>query len=207
MYKKERCCFRKVHSFAVFSDTGIVQLFVLLLYDFNIPMNYKNDTIIIREFAPQELPLFSALFENEKVTRYLPYKTPDEYEEMFDKALSDYKTGPFSRWGVFNAQNNDLAGMCLVRVFLDNPDQLEIGYTLGEEYWGRGLGTEVCKALIEYCLSMHQQKDIVAVTDPENTGSQKVLMKNGFRRVENLVREGRELAYFVWQNSEISSIE
>lgn len=197
--KKKDAASEKFILLRCFPIQVLFNYFVLLLYDFNIPMNYKNDTIIIREFAPQELPLFSALFENEKVTRYLPYKTPDEYEEMFDKALSDYKTGPFSRWGVFSAQNNDLAGMCLVRVFLDNPDQLEIGYTLGEEYWGRGLGTEVCKALIEYCLSLHQQKDIVAVTDPENTGSQKVLMKNGFRRVENLVREGRELAYFVWQ--------
>lgn len=160
-------------------------------------MYYKNDTIIIREFTPQEFTLFMNLFENENVTLYLPYKTPEEYREMFEKALSDYKEGPFSRWGIFNAQNNDFVGICLARPFLDNPDQIEIGYTLGENYWGRGLGTEVCKALVEYCFSLHQQKDIVAVTDLNNIGSQKVLTKSGFRRIENLIREDGELAYFV----------
>ncbi|WP_300690810.1 GNAT family N-acetyltransferase [Chryseobacterium sp.] len=160
-------------------------------------MHYKNDMIIIREFVPQEFALFLELFDNENVTRYLPYKTPDEYKEMFDKALSDYKDGPFSRWGIFDAQTNDFVGMGLARTFLDNPEQIEIGYTLGENYWGKGLGTSVCKALVEYCLSLHHQKDIVAVTDLDNIGSQKVLLKNGFGRTENLVRGDRELAYFI----------
>jgi ribosomal-protein-alanine N-acetyltransferase len=162
-------------------------------------MHYKNDTIIIRKFTPEEFPLFSTLFENENVTRYLPYKTPEEYKEMFDKALTDYKEGPFSRWAIFNTQNNDFVGMCLARIFLDNPDQLEIGYTLGENYWGKGLGTEVCKALVDYCLSLNHQKDIVAVTDLNNIGSQKVLLNNSFKRIENLKREDRELAYFILQ--------
>lgn len=163
-------------------------------------MYYKNDTIIIREFTPQELDLFLDLFKNENVTRYLPYKSPEEFKEMFEKALSDYKEGPFSRWGIFNAQNDDFIGMCLARIFLYQPDQLEIGYTLSENYWGKGLGTEVCKALVEYCLTLHPQKDIVAVTDLDNIGSQKVLTKSGFQRHENLVREDEELAYFVLQN-------
>ncbi|PWW17601.1 MULTISPECIES: GNAT family N-acetyltransferase [unclassified Chryseobacterium] len=162
-------------------------------------MHYKNDRIIIREFTPEEFSLFSTLFENENVTRYLPYKTPEEYKEMFDKALADYEEGPFSRWGIFHPQNNDFVGMCLARTFLDNPDQMEIGYTLDEKYWGKGLGTEVCKALVEHCLSINHQKDIVAVTDLDNIGSQKVLLKSGFKRVENLAREDRELAYFVLQ--------
>ncbi|PXW17989.1 ribosomal-protein-alanine N-acetyltransferase [Chryseobacterium sp. CBTAP 102] len=162
-------------------------------------MQYKNDRIIIREFTSEEFPLFSTLFENENVTRYLPYKTPEEYKEMFDKALGSYKESSFSRWGIFNAQNQDFVGMCLARIFLDNPEQIEIGYTLGENYWGKGFGTEVCKALVDYCSSLNHKKDIVAVTDLDNVGSQKVLLKSGFGRIENLAREDRELAYFILQ--------
>ncbi len=95
-------------------------------------MQYNNNRIIIREFTPEEFILFLNLFENQNVTRYLPYKTPYEYKEMFEKALADYKEGPFSRWGIFNAQNQDFVGMCLARTFLDNPEQIEIGYTLGK---------------------------------------------------------------------------
>ncbi|WP_284463754.1 GNAT family N-acetyltransferase [Chryseobacterium sp.] len=161
-------------------------------------MHYKDDTIIIREFTPQEFSLFLALFDNINVTRYLPYKTPEEYKEMFEKALANYKEGELSRWGIFDAQNNNFVGMCLARVFLDNPDQTEIGYTLDENYWGKGIGTKVCKALTQHSLSLNEKKDIVAVTDLDNIGSQKVLMKSGFNRIENLIREDSELAYFLF---------
>ena len=164
-------------------------------------MHYKNETLIIREFDPGEFALFSALFENENVTRYLPYKTSEEYKEMFDKALSDYRESPFSRWGIFHAQSSDFIGMCLARTFFHNPDQIEIGYTLGENFLGKGIGTEVCKALVSYCHTLNKEKEIVAVTDLENTGSQKVLLKCGFRRIENLIREDEELAYFLLRNN------
>ncbi|WP_412850676.1 GNAT family N-acetyltransferase [Chryseobacterium sp. PMSZPI] len=161
-------------------------------------MYYKNDTIIIRELTSQEFPLFLGLFRNQNVTRYLPYKTDEEYKEMFEKALVDYSKNSLSRWGIFNAQDNDFVGMCLARIFFEDPDKIEIGYILGENYWGKGLGTIVCKALVEYCLSLNDRKDIVAVTDLDNIGSQKVLMKNGFSRIENLTREERELTQFLF---------
>lgn len=161
-------------------------------------MYYKNGTIIIREFIPQELDLFLDLFKNENVTRYLPYKSPEEFKEMFEKALSDYKEGPFSRWGIFNAENNDFVGICLARTFHHNPNQTEIGYILGENYWGKGIGTQICQALISHCLATDEKKDIVAVTDLDNIGSQKVLLKCGFNRNENLIEGDRELAYFLY---------
>jgi ribosomal-protein-alanine N-acetyltransferase len=140
-------------------------------------MYYKNDTIIIREFTPQELHLFLDLFKNENVTRYLPYKSPEELKGMFEKALSDYQEGPLSRWGIFSTQNDDFVGVCLARTFAENTDQTEIGYMLRENYWGKGLGTQICKALASYCL------------EADNIGSQKVLLKSGFKRIENLVRK------------------
>jgi ribosomal-protein-alanine N-acetyltransferase len=48
---------------------------------------------------------------------------------------------------------------------------------LSENYWGKGVGTEVCKALVNYCNSLNSKKDIIAVTHLDNIGSQKVLLK------------------------------
>ncbi|ASK32681.1 GNAT family N-acetyltransferase [Chryseobacterium sp. T16E-39] len=164
-------------------------------------MQHKDDSIIIREFTAQELPLFLSLFENPNVTQFLPNKSHEEYVEMFQKALSDYQEQSFSRWGIFNAQDNDFVGMCVVRALVDHPEQTEIGYVLGENYWGKGVATKVCKALVDYCLSLPDHRDIVAVTDLDNVGSQKVLAKNGFNRIENLVREDEEVAYFIFQKN------
>jgi hypothetical protein len=54
-------------------------------------MYYKNNTIIIRNSPLRNSDLFLDLFTNENVTRYLPYKSPEEFKQMFEKALSDYK--------------------------------------------------------------------------------------------------------------------
>lgn len=54
-------------------------------------MFYQSDTIIIREFTQGEISLFSALFDNLNVTRYLPYQTREQYRKMFHTALEDYK--------------------------------------------------------------------------------------------------------------------
>lgn len=164
-------------------------------------MLYQSDTIIIREFTPGEISLFSALFDNLNVTQYLPYQTPEQYRKMFYKALEDYKEGPFSRWGIFNTLDNDFVGMCLARHFADIPSQLEIGYTLSERYWRKGIATEVCRALVNYCFSHTDKKEVVAVTALDNIGSRKVLIKAGFTQKDNLFRGKDELAYFVIQRN------
>lgn len=162
---------------------------------------YQSNTIIIREFLPAEISLFTTLFEDEKVTAYLPYRSPEQYIEMFHIALEDYKKGLFSRWAVFNATNHDFIGMCLARNFADVPGQLEIGYTLSPAYWGKGIGTEVSKVLVDYCFTNTDANEVVAVTDLDNIGSQKVLEKTGFKRLHNLTREYGELSYFIMQRT------
>jgi len=162
-------------------------------------MYYKSDTLVIREFVASECSMFLELFESPNVTKYLSYQTPEQYRGMFGKALTDYKNSPFSRWGVFNTKGTECVGMCMVRIFVENTNQLEIGYSISEKYWGKGIGTEICRALVHYCLSLSKDKDIVAVTDLDNIGSQKVLTKVGFERKEDIKREQEVLAYFIFQ--------
>lgn len=159
---------------------------------------YKNDTIIVREFVPDELDIFLSLFEDPEVTRYLPPVSPARYRQLFSIALEDYRKGLFSRWGIWDAVTNHFIGVCLARPFVEVPGQLEIGYTLAQAYWGRGIATAVSKALVEYCFTHTSVRDVVALTDLDNIGSQKVLEKAGFSRSQhNIVRDQRETAYFV----------
>jgi ribosomal-protein-alanine N-acetyltransferase len=158
---------------------------------------YESNTIIIREFLPGEVAIFTALFEDEQVTRYLPPRSPEQYKEIFHIALEDYRKGPFGRWGVFSPVNNDFIGMCLARKFAEIMHQVEIGYTLSAKYWGKGMATEISIALVDYCFANTSTDEVVAVSDLDNIGSQKVLEKAGFKRQDNLIREDRELAYFM----------
>ena len=157
---------------------------------------FKSNSIIIREFSQDELPLFISLFEDEQVTEYLPYRTLEEYIELFRTTLEDYGETPMGRWGIFSTLGNDFIGMCLIRDFKYVTGQTEIGYALGKTYWGKGIATELSKALVDYCLTSMDAKEIVAITDLDNIASQRVLQKAGLKRLSNLKREGIEWAYF-----------
>ncbi|MBO9728430.1 MAG: GNAT family N-acetyltransferase [Chitinophaga sp.] len=163
---------------------------------------FQSDRIIIREFLPTEITLFTTLFEDPLVTTYIPYRSPEQYVDLFHEALEDYKKGRLSRWAVFDAVTYDFAGTCLARHFAEVPAQLEIGYVLNQASWGKGIASAVSRALVDYCFANTDTREVVAVTDPENIGSQKVLEKTGFKRLPNLVRADGEVTYFVIQRSE-----
>lgn len=157
---------------------------------------YQSPRIIIREFLPQEKQTFLDLFKDNQVTQYLPNASPERYLEMFDELLENYEKKNLSRWAIFDATNNNFIGICVARIFVHNTSQIEIGYVLSREYWGKGIATEVCKAITQYSFTNTNTKEVVAITDISNSGSQNVLQKAGFKRLDNLIRNQEELAYF-----------
>jgi ribosomal-protein-alanine N-acetyltransferase len=162
---------------------------------------YQSPRIIIREFLPQEQQTFLDLFKDNQVTQYLPATSPERYVEMFNELLENYEKKNLSRWAIFDTVNNNFIGMCVARIFAHNPNQIEIGYVLSREYWGKGIATEVCKALTQYSFANTNMKEVVAITDLHNSGSQNVLQKAGFERLDNLIRNKEELAYFKIERS------
>jgi ribosomal-protein-alanine N-acetyltransferase len=56
-----------------------------------------------------------------------------------------------------------------------------IGYWLGEQYWGMGLGTESVCLVINYAFSAIGLEKICAFVYPDNKGSIRVLEKSGFK--------------------------
>lgn len=158
---------------------------------------YQSKRIVIREFLAAEQSIFCSFFDDEDVMQYLPRLQKTEYKNLFDAALNDYSLGPFGRWGIFETVNGNFIGNCLLRPFLEIPGQIEIGYSLSKLFWGRGIATEVAKALTAYGFAKTNTTEIVALTDFKNLGSQNVLKKSGFVQLENIIRRGVELNYFL----------
>ena len=56
----------------------------------------------------------------------------------------------------------------------------EIGYWLGEPFWGRGITTEALTAVTRYAIEQHQLTRIFALPFAHNTASCRVLEKAGY---------------------------
>jgi len=73
----------------------------------------------------------------------------------------------------------------------------ELGFWLGEEFWGHGVMTEVVPALVEYCFENFALYRIYAEPYANNPGSARVLEKAGFalegRLKNNAFKDGKLL--------------
>ena len=73
----------------------------------------------------------------------------------------------------------------------------EFGYWLGEEFWGKGIMSEVVPAFVDYCFEKFSLTRMSATTYISNPASARVLEKAGFvfegRLRKNVVKDGKIL--------------
>ncbi len=81
----------------------------------------------------------------------------------------------------------------------------EIGYWLGEPFWGRGIATEAVRALTTWAFETLPFKRIYAGVFSSNPASMRVLDKAGYKREaclhHNIYKDGRlldEVVYATW---------
>lgn len=153
---------------------------------------------IIRYFEPEEQETYLSLYEDERVMQYLPKWTRDDHIRVFKESLVRQSPGSINgRWGLFNKADGDFIGMCLLRLFDDGSDSIELGYALRHAYWGKGVAVEMAQTLLDTMLAIQPDARFVAVTEFGNIPSQRVLEKVGMKRSGNYVRKGIDLALFI----------
>ena len=59
----------------------------------------------------------------------------------------------------------------------------EMGYTLHKKYWGKGYGTQLAKAILQYGFEILELKKIVAEVDCQNIASVKILDRTMNRKI------------------------
>ncbi|HEX8090628.1 MAG TPA: GNAT family N-acetyltransferase [Blastocatellia bacterium] len=78
----------------------------------------------------------------------------------------------------------------------------EIGYWLGEEYWGKGIVTEAVQALTDYAFSNFDLRRVYAGVFEWNPGSMRVLEKAGYqleaRLHKHVTKDGETIDQFIY---------
>jgi [ribosomal protein S5]-alanine N-acetyltransferase len=77
------------------------------------------------------------------------------------------------------------------RIEIGGAAEVEVGYALVFEAWGRGYATEIAKALAARAEAAGHAP-LVAYVEPDNAASRRVLEKAGFRYERDLVHHGRD---------------
>jgi ribosomal-protein-alanine N-acetyltransferase len=168
-------------------------------------MNKPNDTIVfeterllIRPYTMDDLHHFFKLNGDEDVMRYIrPAQNLQLTKEFLKKIIADYAKLPGKgRWAIFLKEDNRFVGSFAI-IPIENTDQLQIGYALAKEDWGKGYASESVRGGMQYAFNKLALTEIAAITFPENVPSQKILLKNGFVFDKIFTEEEKELNLFI----------
>ncbi len=146
-------------------------------------MKIYSDDIILRPWECSDAERLAAIANNKKIYDNLRDGFPNPYSiEDANKFISDLQ------------QNNNQQKMFAIEydgivvggigAFLKEDiyrKNAEIGYYLGEAYWGKGIMTKAVKAITKYIFDNFDVIRVYAEPFARNTGSRKTLEKAGFR--------------------------
>ena len=143
-----------------------------------------TDRLTLRPFAADEADLLIELDSDPAVMRFLSGGEPTEPELVRELVLPSVLAG-YEQWagrfGLFAAQEKDsgaFVGWFCLRPERDGPlDEVELGYRLRQDAWGKGYATEVAAALVDKAFSELDVRVVWGATMSRNLASQHVMEK------------------------------
>jgi len=114
-------------------------------------------------------------------------RTESQTREYLARNLRHWEQYNCGLW-MLRDRDGAVAGRCVLRhLDVEGTDEVELGYGFHPQYWGRGLATEIAKELLRLGRTELGRETLVAVTRPENRGSQHVLQKTGLALEREIV--------------------
>lgn len=128
----------------------------------------------LRPWTPDDAEAALRIFGTDEVARWLTpamTRVPDVTEMravLQAWVLADGAPGrPTGRWAVEERESGQLVGAATVRPLPPLDEDLELGWQLAPEAWGRGLATEAGHALAHYAFTGGED-EVFAVVRPRN---------------------------------------
>jgi RimJ/RimL family protein N-acetyltransferase len=147
----------------------------------------ETERLVLREATEDDAPFMLELLNSRGFIEGIAdrgVRTLDAARAYIrERVLSQYAEHGFGMWLVVPKGEAEPAGLAGL-VKRDVLEHVDIGYAFLERAWGRGYAQEAAAAVLAHAQSALGLPTIVAITNPDNRASQRVLEKIGLRFVE-----------------------
>lgn len=160
-----------------------------------IPVPFPDSFSTARLHAERLLPQhFDAIRAMDGDAKYMALlggiRSESQTREYMARNLKHWDEHNFGLW-ILRDLEGEIAGRCVLRhLGVEGTDEVELGYGLHTQYWGRGLATEIATELLRLGREQLHRPTLVAITRPENNGSQRVLKKIGLVVEREILYDG-----------------
>jgi len=145
----------------------------------------RSARLQLRRFVPGDLPLLTALNADPQVMRWLGGVMNAEQTAAMLQAriLGYYAENPgLGIWATLRRDSGECIGFHLLN-HIQGETQIQVGYRLFPQHWGKGYATEMTVALLDYAFRGLRLPTVAAITALDNRASQNVLLKAGLPRL------------------------
>ncbi|MFD2628549.1 GNAT family N-acetyltransferase [Oceanobacillus kapialis] len=160
-----------------------------------------SDRLCFRPYTEDDLEFYVRLWGDPKVVRYIgkgKTKTYEQAKESLAHWFSEYEQGFGLQALVLKSEDKLIGHAGLVRQSIEGEEEIEIGYWLLPEYWGKGLAKEAALTLRDYGFKIRGFNKLIALINPNHPASIFVAKKAGLSYEKTVkLAEGDTLVYAI----------
>jgi len=160
--------------------TGISAPFAKKLFHLSdFPLYTKR--LVIRPLRPTDAEQAYVLIDLDKeVSRFINRASSlKQKTERFEKLITGYEAENYGYFALAPIESDDQLIGWIGLTPLEGHPYTQLLYGLARKFWGQGLASEAATAMMRYAFQRMQISELVAVVNPENAPSRKLLEKIG----------------------------
>ncbi len=157
----------------------------------------------VRSFVESDAPAIAQYANNSRISRNMRDSFPYPYTLVDAQAWIIVATAAEVQTNFAIASATEVIGGIGFTLRDDvQRRSAEIGYWIGEPFWGRGIATDALRAVTDYAFTHHDLARIEAIVYEWNPASSRVLEKAGYTleaRVRNsITKDGQTIDHFLY---------
>lgn len=141
----------------------------------------ETERLYFRRFTVDDLPLLIRQRSDPEVNRYLGgtrLQNPQALSARIRFYMSCYESHGYGSCAMIWKKSGNMIGSAGLQP-LFGTGEIEVGYSLIKDFWRMGIGFEAASVWLKFGFEKAGLDRIVAVSDPDNVGSRRIMEKCG----------------------------
>ena len=141
----------------------------------------ETERLLLREFVREDVNALAAVLSDAEIMRFYP--APLDLAGVaawIERNQRRYADAGHGLWAMVLKSSGEVVGDCgLTLQTVDGADEIEIGYHVRRDLWGRGYAPEAARACQDYGFARLGADRLISLIRPENLSSRRVAEKIG----------------------------
>jgi ribosomal-protein-alanine N-acetyltransferase len=150
-----------------------------------IGFELETERMFLRPWESQDWIAFRPMATDPEVMRYITGGAPwtdEQVQEFVQRQIRHFAERGFCLWKLRAKEDGSgrIIGFCgLQPILVDEKPEVEIGWWLAKDCWGKGLATEAARAAMQFGVKHAKLSRFVAIARADNSASLHVMRKLG----------------------------